>query len=329
MNNTAPIIKTNDTTATTVDVEGTYSENKSPSKMPSPNRTRTSLSPVRPKTLHLDSSNSSMYSNNVKNNNIGASLGYIGPNCFRNDPMPSSPEVPNMPNSVNYWNMLSDVRSRSLSRAKLKQSSQVSALLSGFALVAMVEMDIPTQVPFGLLLFFIVITTMLVSVHMIALMISTCILPHIESINCMEERASSTNLYNIIGGAESLFSYNLNEHRPASSGSTTIYSSLKRRNQSAFSSYEQMSFYITVAWSCSTVIGIFLFILELAVIVWVKFWAIEGGNWIALISSFLLLPVLISLIFFAFNFYRKLVSIRYEFTEKVMDELNMLADGLV
>ena len=193
----------------------------------------------------------------------------------------------------------------------------------------MVEMDIPTQVPFGLLLFFIVITTMLVSVHMIALMISTCILPHIESINCMEERASSTNLYNIIGGAESLFSYNLNEHRPASSGSTTIYSSLKRRNQSAFSSYEQMSFYITVAWSCSTVIGIFLFILELAVIVWVKFWAIEGGNWIALISSFLLLPVLISLIFFAFNFYKKLVSIRYEFTEKVMDELNMLADGLV
>lgn len=128
-------MKTNDTTATTVDVEGTYSENKSPSKMPSPNRTRTSLSPVRPKTLHLDSSNSSMYSNNVKNNNIGASLGYIGPNCFRNDPMPSSPEVPNMPNSVNYWNMLSDVRSRSLSRAKLKQSSQVSALLSGFALV--------------------------------------------------------------------------------------------------------------------------------------------------------------------------------------------------
>lgn len=199
----------------------------------------------------------------------------------------------------------------------------------------MVEMDIPDQVPFALLLFFIVITTMLVSVHMIALMISTCLLPHIESINAMEERASSANVLigNNNGGPSSGLLASLidpiqNHYDP----SLTLFTSKSQshsRSINNVSPYEKMSFYISIAWSCSTVIGIFLFILELAVIVWVKFWGVPGGSWIALVSSLLLLPVLLSLIFFAFNFYKKLVAIRYQFTEKVLNELNMLADGLV
>ena len=53
----------------------------------------------------------------------------------------------------------------------------------------MVEMDIttPSTIPLPVLMFFITVTTMLVSVHMIALMISTCILPHIESMNAMQD----------------------------------------------------------------------------------------------------------------------------------------------
>lgn len=45
------------------------------------------------------------------------------------------PSLPDGGNTANFWQMLFKVRSRSLARAKLKQSSQVSALLSGFALV--------------------------------------------------------------------------------------------------------------------------------------------------------------------------------------------------
>ena len=66
------------------------------------------------------------------------------------------------------------------SRAKLKASSHLSALLSGFAMVAMVEIQI-VDIPQWILIMFVVNSVSLIAVHLLALTVSTCILPDVKN----------------------------------------------------------------------------------------------------------------------------------------------------
>ncbi|XP_055625727.1 calcium release-activated calcium channel protein 1 isoform X1 [Toxorhynchites rutilus septentrionalis] len=178
-------------------------------------------------------------------------------------------------------------RKLQLSRAKLKASSKTSALLSGFAMVAMVEvqLDENTTVPPSMLITFAVCTTLLVAVHMLALMISTCILPNIETV---------CNLHSI-----SL----VNE-----------------------SPHERLHWYIETAWAFSTVLGLILFLLEIAILCWVKFYDLNTtAAWSACI---VLIPVLIIFVVFALHFYRSLVTHKYEVSASGIRELEMLKEQM-
>jgi len=169
-----------------------------------------------------------------------------------------------------------------LCRAKLKASSRTSALLAGFATVAMVEIQISDKVSGGLIVAFGICTTLLVAVHMLALMISRCILPNIEAASRLE--------------GPDMFQY---------------------------SAHETMHEFIEAAWAFSTVFGIVLFLSEMAILCWVKF--IAYSRTAAIMSTIILIPVALSFMAFAFSFYRKLISHKYERSWRELMELENLA----
>ena len=151
------------------------------------------------------------------------------------------------------------------------------------------------QVPTALLITFTACTTLLVSVHMLALMISTCILPNVEAV------ASVASINGMIP-----------EHE---------------------SPHKKMRIYIEIAWAFSTVFGIFLFLIELAILCWVKFWDIgtkyeRAGQKSALVATIILIPIGVIFIGFAVHFYRTLVSHQFDRSEKNLQELETMISQL-
>ncbi len=174
-----------------------------------------------------------------------------------------------------------------LSRAKLKASSRTSALLSGFAMVAMVEIQIDEAVPQPLLITFAVCTVLLIAVHMLALMISTCILPNVEAV---------ANLH-------------YQTHK-------TVFES----------PHMTMNSIVELAWGFSTVLGILLFLVEIAILCWVKFYTLpHSAAWVA---TGLLIPIFLVFIAFAAHFYIRLVSHKSELYDDGIKELQLLQERI-
>ncbi|XP_049824874.1 calcium release-activated calcium channel protein 1 isoform X2 [Aethina tumida] len=167
-----------------------------------------------------------------------------------------------------------------MSRAKLKATATTSELLSGFAMIAMVELQInePTSVPEWLFVMFAVCTTVLVAVHIFALMISTYILPNIEAIAKLE-----------------------------------ICEMVDE------SPHERMRGFIELAWAFSTVLGLFLFLIEVAILCWVKFW--DYSFTAAIAATVIVIPVLITFVLFAVHFYHSLVVYKCDSSISDMEKL--------
>lgn len=145
------------------------------------------------------------------------------------------------------------------------------------------EADKNTLHDSALVLAFVICTTLLVVVHMFALMISTCILPHIEAV-C------------------SLHKVHLVRESP----------------------HERLHWYIEIAWGFSTVLGLVLFLVEIALICGFKFYETSA----AWASSVILVPVLIVFSVFAIRFYRTLVIHKCEVTQSRISMLESLREQI-
>ncbi|XP_074595163.1 calcium release-activated calcium channel protein 1-like [Brevipalpus obovatus] len=185
-----------------------------------------------------------------------------------------------------------------LKRSKLKTSAKTSALLAGFAMVAMVEVQFNNEpenpIPPALLIVFGIVTVLLVSMHMVALMISICILPSIDAV------CETAN---------------------------------KGKVDPRDSPHETMNVFIEIAWVFSNVFGVFLFLVEIAILCWAKFWEMGQprgmpGKRAALASTIILVPFLIIFVVFAAHFYRVLVKYNYERSASQIRELEGIASEL-
>jgi len=153
--------------------------------------------------------------------------------------------------------------------------------------VAMVEVQLneKSNVPEEMLIAFAICTTLLVAVHMLALMISTCILPNIDAV---------CNLHSI----------SLVHESP----------------------HERLHWYIETAWAFSTLLGLLLFLCEIAILCWVKFY--DFSTYAAWSACIVLIPVLIVFLAFAVHFYRSLVTHKYEVTVSGIRELELLKEQI-
>lgn len=182
-----------------------------------------------------------------------------------------------------------------LSKAKLKASSRTSGLMSGFAMVAMVEINLEDNIPNGLLIVFSLLTTILISVHVFALMISVCILPNIETVEQMH---------------------------------TSVYAQqdVTVKTLPSDSPHKQLQRYIETAWVFSTGLGTLLFLMEIPMLMWVKFY--NQSKEAAIASTGVMVPVCILFVIFAMRFYRKLIAHKYDKNSKEIEELQMIVTHL-
>ena len=73
----------------------------------------------------------------------------------------------------------------------------------------------------------------------------------------------------------------------------------------------------------STGIGTLLFLLEIPILMWVKFYNISYAA--AYASTGIMIPVCIIFLVFAVRFYRKLVDHKHDQSAKGMEELKLIA----
>ncbi|CAF0918284.1 unnamed protein product [Rotaria sp. Silwood1] len=179
-------------------------------------------------------------------------------------------------------------------KSKLESVNETSALLSGFAIVAIVELSLDSyeknKSNEGLIICYAIISCLLVGIHLLALLMSMCILPEIKS---------------VIRNSD--FWINNENSKPLSS----------------------LNKYIEIAWIASTGFGLFLFIIELCLIFWIK---VSGFSQTAAIAALITLGVIgCPFILFAIGFYFRVARAKVYLYQTDLEtiERGAIACGLV
>lgn len=92
------------------------------------------------------------------------------------------------------------------------------------------------------------------------------------------------------------------------------------------SPHERMRGFIELAWAFSTILGLFLFLVEVAILCWVKFW--DYSFTAATASTVIVIPVLIVFVAFAVHFYHSLVVYKCESVVSDMKDLESIKRNL-
>lgn len=203
-----------------------------------------------------------------------------------------------------------------LSKSKLKAVTRTSTLLSGFAMVAMVELNIDfgqnetnnynflnntyenvttqiveinsNKIPSWLLILYAIVTCLLVSTHMLALMISTCVLSQVEA----EKFESNSDEY------------------------------YKKHDDFLLQSPERtFHWYIEFSWLSSIVAGIFLFLIEIGLICFIKFYPL--CKYSALAGVLTMLPFAFIFVLFTFVFYKRIAKFKLNSSKVYLKELKI------
>lgn len=132
-----------------------------------------------------------------------------------------------------------EVRNLHFQRQRLKTATGNSAFFAGFGTIALVEITLnrepENQTPTALWYYFAISTTLISAFHLFAVLIASCLLPHIDK-SCLDEVMTTSALRD--------------------------------------SAHVKMSPLIFIAWFCANVIGLVMFFLQLTAIVWVKYWEV-------------------------------------------------------
>lgn len=306
--------------------------------------------------------NKTLQVNNSNNNN------YSGIN--NKSPNLNNSDMRVYRSSIEYYRL-------KLSRSKLKAVARTSALLSGFAMVAMVELTLnyndyfdeigrmemmnahttttssapiistslnstsnatmsnsstpsPTVmneidkekiiskylVPHSILIIYSFVTCLLVGVNMLALMISTCILPHVEASsyeNIEFEHQLQQSVHN------QLTPNNNTKLKNTSLTTTTAPMWSSQTDYQVRFPHKDFHRFIELAWISSTVVGIFLFLIEIVLVCYIKFYPINMLA--ALVGGIIMTPILIVFIVFTFTFYKRLAIFKINLTEQFLKQV--------